>query len=352
MFLSAAIASTLCWIALDYFTARANKPLSTSGARYLHAHEKNVIRIFKNSSRSVVFITTLQSGEDFFDFHRPRQGSGSGFVWDKKGHIVTNFHVVRNASTIRVRLPDHSTWPAQLVGKAEGKDLAVLRIRAPKAKLFPIKIGRSNDLQVGQSVLAIGNPFGLERTLTVGVVSALNRQIKSRVGLPIRGVIQTDAAINPGNSGGPLLDSSGHLIGINTAILSTSRASAGIGFAVPVDTIFTVIPQLIQFGEIRRPRLGIVPYQDPQMMQSLGKTGVMVGQVQPRSPAALAGIQGMRTTPDGDIVLGDIIIAINKQRIHSIPDLLSVLEHFKIGDTIAILVDRGGTQRTVNIRLQ
>ncbi|MCK6509213.1 trypsin-like peptidase domain-containing protein [Myxococcota bacterium] len=351
MFVSAAVASTLCWFALEYFTASAKRPKEATSQ--LEPGERNVIRIFKAASRSVVFITTLQSQRDPFDIFGdgpPRQGTGSGFVWDRRGHIITNFHVIRDATTVRIRLPDRSTWIARVVGRAPNSDIAVLRINAPASKLFPISVGRSDHLQVGQNVLAIGNPFGLDRTLTTGVVSALNRQIRSLSGRPILGVIQTDAAINPGNSGGPLLDSAGRLIGINTAIKSPSRASAGIGFAVPVDTVNKIVPQLIRYGRLRHPRLGVVPYQDTEMMRSLGKIGVMIGQVKADGPAGRVGIQGMRTTQDGDIILGDIILAINQIRITNVESLMTTLENFKIGQIVTLRIDRGG--RILNFRVK
>ncbi|MEM1008449.1 MAG: trypsin-like peptidase domain-containing protein [Myxococcota bacterium] len=353
MFFSAVIASSVCWYALEHFTANANRPRSVRTRGRLGGGERNTINIFKSASRSVVFITTLEMKRDLFTFdvHQYPKGSGSGFVWDKRGHIVTNYHVIRSASTIRVRLPNRKTYVAKVVGKAVSKDLAVLRIHAPKRSLQPINIGRSNNLQVGQQVLAIGNPFGLDRTLTVGVVSALNRQINSLARRPIRGVIQTDAAINPGNSGGPLLDSSGRLIGVNTAIYSPSRANAGIGFAVPVDTVNQVVPQLIQHGRILRPRIGITPYQDPQMMLSLGKRGVMIHQVSLRSPAAKAGLRGMRVTPDGDVLLGDIIIGIDRYRIRNLFDLQSLLERYRVGQTVIVRVDRNGRILSFKVKL-
>ncbi|MBI4422408.1 MAG: trypsin-like peptidase domain-containing protein, partial [Elusimicrobia bacterium] len=225
----------------------------------LSASERATMELFQRSNASVAYITSMVVRRDVFSLNIleiPR-GAGSGFIWDDQGHVVTNFHVIEGASSAEVTLADHSKWSAKLVGVAPEKDLAVLRIEAPAARLRPIPIGSSRDLQVGQSVYAIGNPFGLDQTLTTGVISALGREIHSASGHPIQGVIQTDAAINPGNSGGPLLDSSGRLIGVNTAIASPSGAFAGVGFAVPVDTVNRFVPQLIAFGKITRPGLGV-----------------------------------------------------------------------------------------------
>ncbi|RME12519.1 MAG: 2-alkenal reductase, partial [Bacteroidetes bacterium] len=221
--------------------------------------ERATISLFENAAPSVAYITTSKLQRDFwtYDVYEIPAGSGSGFVWDKKGHIITNFHVIEDASKAQVTLADHSTWDAEYVGGAPEKDLAVLKIKAPAKLLNPIPVGSSDNLMVGQSVFAIGNPFGLDQTLTTGVISALGREIKAADGTPIRGVIQTDAAINPGNSGGPLLNSSGSLIGVNTAIYSPSGASAGIGFSIPVDEVRWVVPELIKNGKIIRPSLGI-----------------------------------------------------------------------------------------------
>lgn len=225
----------------------------------LTADERNTVEIFALTSPSVVHITTARQALNLFTLNvlEIPQGTGSGFVWDEAGHVVTNFHVIQGADAARVTLADQSTWRAKLVGVYPDRDLAVLRIDAPPERLHPIPIGESKGLKVGQKVLAIGNPFGLDQSLTTGVVSALNREIESITGRTIRGVIQTDAAINPGNSGGPLLDSAGRLIGVNTAIYSPSGASAGIGFAIPVDEVNRIVPRLIREGRIRRPVLGI-----------------------------------------------------------------------------------------------
>ena len=228
--------------------------------------EKTTIQIYEQASKSVVFITRLRLQRDYLSLNVQQvpEGTGSGFVWDKAGHIVTNYPVIQGADSAQVTLADHSSWKARTVGAYPDKDLAVLRIDAPADKLFPIAVGTSQDLKVGQKVFAIGNPFGLDQTLTTGVISALNREIESVTHRPIQGMIQTDAAINPGNSGGPLLDSAGRLIGVNTAISSPSGASAGIGFAIPVDEVNRVVPQLIAHGKVTRPGLGVQVASDQQ----------------------------------------------------------------------------------------
>ncbi len=225
----------------------------------LGVDEQSTIQLFNAASPSIIHITTHSLERGLFSMNATEipQGGGSGFVWDDRGHIVTNFHVIEDAETVHVALADQSTWKAKLVGIAPAEDLAVLKIDAVGSKLTPLPIGKSNDLQVGQKAFAIGNPFGLDQTLTMGLVSAVGREIKSQTLRPIKNVIQTDAAINPGNSGGPLLDSSGRLIGVNTAILSPSGSHAGIGFAIPVDTVNWVVPELIAHGRIVRPRLAI-----------------------------------------------------------------------------------------------
>ncbi|KAG8086461.1 hypothetical protein GUJ93_ZPchr0010g9975 [Zizania palustris] len=258
--------------------------------RKLQADELATVRLFQENTPSVVYITNLAVRQDAFtlDVLEVPQGSGSGFVWDKSGHIVTNFHVIRGASDIRVTLADQSVYEAQVVGFDQDKDVAVLRIKGPKEKLRPIPVGVSADLLVGQKVYAIGNPFGLDHTLTTGVISGLRREISSAAtGRPIQDVIQTDAAINPGNSGGPLLDSSGNLIGVNTAIYSPSGASSGVGFSIPVDTVGGIVDQLIKFGKVTRPILGI-KFAPDQSVEQLGLSGVLVLDAPPSGPAGKA----------------------------------------------------------------
>lgn len=351
--LSAVVASGLTWYALQYAGIPAVDARRVTTRTDLTSSEQRSIRIFQQNSPSVVFITNLQNQTDFFSmnvYQRPRN-TGTGFIWNQAGHVVTNFHVIRGANAIRVRLHDHSTWPAQVVGVEESKDIAVLRIAAPRAKLRPIVPGRSANLQVGQEVFAIGNPFGLDRTLTTGVVSALNREIRSLTGRPIQGAIQTDAAINPGNSGGPLLDSSGRLIGVNTAIYSPSQANAGIGFAVPVDTVKQVVPSLIKHGRVIRPRIGIRVIEDRNLVARLGKTGVMIRAVVPGSPAVCAGLRGLAETPDGDLILGDVIVSVDGVAIKDFNDLMTQLEKKQVGSVVSLSIDRYGQKFRRNLRL-
>ncbi len=254
----------------------------------LLAEEQNQIEVFRKTSPSVVHITTLETQRDFFSLNVQQvpRGTGTGFVWDERGHVVTNFHVIQGASAARVTLADQSMHRASLVGAFPDRDLAVLKIDVPAAKAPPLPLGTSRDLVVGQKVYAIGNPFGLDQTLTTGIVSALNREIDSVNQRTIRGVIQTDAAINPGNSGGPLLDSAGRLIGVNTAIYSPSGASAGIGFAIPVDEVNRIVPRLIRDGRFVRPAIGVTA-GPAGMHQALRlPRGVALVQVAPGSPAA------------------------------------------------------------------
>lgn len=317
--------------------------------------EKTNIAIYKEAAPCVVHITSLTAtSTDRFNLnvrHVPK-GTGSGFIWDQDGHIVTNYHVVEGADAARVTLADHTTYEARRIWSDPDQDIAVVTIDAPKSKLHPILIGSSHDLQVGQTTYAIGNPFGLDQTMTVGIVSALGREIEAANNRTIRDVIQTSAAINPGNSGGPLLDSAGRLIGMNTAIISPSGASAGIGFAIPVDEINRVVPQLIQHGRIVRPRLGVQVATD-QLAQQLGiKQGALVLKVIPDGPAAQAGLQGTRRDEDGRIRLGDVIVSLGGHPVQNVDALYSALDQCKVGQTIAITIDRGGQRQDVQVTLQ
>jgi len=316
----------------------------------LSGGEKSTIALFRQASPSVVNITAVGVQRDLFtlNLYQIPQGTGSGIVWDSRGNVITNFHVIQNADAAQVTLADQSNWKARVVGVAPDKDLAVLRIDAPANRLQPIPIGTSKDLQVGQSVFAIGNPFGLDQTLTTGVISALNREIESVTRRPIQGVIQSDAAINPGNSGGPLLDSAGRLIGVNTAIYSPSGASAGIGFAIPVDTVNRIVPELIRSGKVIRPGLGI-QIADEQIAQRLGVSGVLVVDVARGSAASKAGIQPTRRDADGRLRLGDIIVAIDGKKVTAPNDLFLLLEKYKIGDTVGVSLLREG--KTVQARV-
>ena len=316
----------------------------------LRAEEKLNIALFKQASPAVVNITVLGVEQDMFTLNQYQipQGTGSGFVWDTRGNIITNFHVIQNADGAQVTLADQSSWKARVVGVAPDKDLAVLKIDAPANKLQPIPIGTSRDLQVGQNVFAIGNPFGLDQTLTTGIISALNREIESVTRRPIQGVIQSDAAINPGNSGGALLDSAGRLIGVNTAIYSPSGVSAGIGFAIPVDTVNRIVPELIRSGKVTRPGFGI-QIADEQIAQRLRVTGVLVIDVARGSAAARAGMQPTRRDAQGRIILGDIITAIDGKKIESPNDMFLALEKYKVGDAVNVTSLRDG--RTVQTKV-
>ncbi len=327
-------------------------PVAVRTNDQLGADEKSTIKIFHDYSPSVVHVTSLATRKNqiTLDVSEIPQGTGSGFVWDPSGYIVTNFHVIQMGDRATVTLQDGTTYPATIVGSTPDKDLAVLHIDAPAKKLKKIELADSATLEVGQKVLAIGNPFGLDQTLTTGVISGLGREIKSVSGRPIYDVIQTDASINPGNSGGPLLDSSGHLIGINTAIYSPSGANAGIGFAVPSDTINAIIPQLMKYGKLQRPGLGINILSD-QIAAQKKLDGVVIIGVAPGGAAEQAGVQGAQQTQDG-LALGDVIVAIDTSEIHHSSDLFKVLDAHKVGDTVDLTVDNQGHKRTVKVTLQ
>jgi S1-C subfamily serine protease len=343
----------LALVALCCFSVAQAQPRPVAPRGALAADENANIAIFRNVSPSVVNINTLANQRNLFslDVFQVPKGSGSGFVWDERGLIVTNFHVIQGASVARVTLSDQSEWNAALVGAFPDRDLAVLRIDAPRDKLKPIAIGSSSDLLVGQRVYAIGNPFGLDHTLTVGIISALNREIQSLNQRTIRGVIQTDAAINPGNSGGPLLDSAGRLIGVNTAIFSPSGASAGLGFAIPVDEVNRIVPRLIRDGKITRPGFGIRAAA-PQVHAALRlPRGIAVVGVAPRSPAEAAGIQPYRRGPKGELIAGDVIVAMEGRPVATVDDFLDVIERSNAGDVIGVTVLRGGTPVELQVRL-
>jgi len=328
-------------------------PRSVTPRSGLNPEERATITLFRQASPSVVYITTLARQRDFFSLNMAElsQGSGSGFIWDQEGHIITNFHVIQGASGAKVTLADHSGWDAQLVGVAPDHDLAVLYINAPKNQLKPLAIGTSADLEVGQSVLAIGNPFGLDQTLTMGIISALGREINATTGRTIAGVIQTDAAINPGNSGGPLLDSAGRLIGVNTAIYSPSGSSTGIGFAVPVDTVNRIVPQLIRQGEITRPGLG-VRIGDDRVSRRLNLPGILIIEVEKGGAADTAGLRGTRVDAKGGMALGDILVGIDSDRIETSNDLFNTLEKRAVGETVKVTVMRGESRLNMSVKLQ
>jgi S1-C subfamily serine protease len=319
----------------------------------LSADEKKTIDVFNQASQSVVFIenTAIHRDPWSFNLFEVPQGNGSGFIWNTSGHIITNFHVIYGANEIRVILADQTQFPAKVVGVDPDHDIAVLQIRAPSEKMVPLRLGASKGLQVGQKVLAIGNPFGLDHTLTTGIVSALGRTIKSMTGRTIREVIQTDAAINPGNSGGPLLDSFGRLIGINTQIISPSGVFSGIGFAVPVDIVNRIVPQLIQYGKVIRPSLGI-RFLPEQIARSWGIKGLVIGRLTPGGPADQAGLRGTHVRPGGNIHVGDILLTIDGKPVQTTNDLLDVLDRHQAGDEVKVEYARGGQRRQTTISLQ
>lgn len=307
--------------------------------------ELHTIRLFENASPSVCYITTKTQRRSFWNRNVTEvpSGSGSGFVWDKNGHIITNYHVIKGATRAIVTLGTGGSFDARLIGVAKEKDLAVLKIDAPLSELNPIPVGTSQGIHVGQAVYAIGNPFGLDQTLTTGIVSALDREINSQAGVPIRGVIQSDAAINPGNSGGPLLDSKGQLIGVNTAIYSPSGASAGIGFSIPVDVVRYVVPDLIRYGEIRRATLGAELYQ---LRNGLAFYDVVNG-----GPAGSAGVRGISRDPRGNLLLGDVLIGINGESVTTSTDYFLEMEQYQPGQVVRLNVLRDEREVEVAVRL-
>eukprot|EP00897_Mesotaenium_endlicherianum_P002228 jgi/Mesen1/2032/ME000148S01124 len=322
--------------------------------RQLSGDELATVELFQENTPSVVYITNLAVRRDAFtlDVMAVPQGSGSGFIWDKRGHVVTNYHVIRGASDLRVTLQDQSVFEASVVGFDEDKDVAVLHIDAPAELLRPMPIGSSADLLVGQKVFAIGNPFGLDHTLTTGVISGLRREISSAAtGRPIQDVIQTDAAINPGNSGGPLLDSAGNLIGINTAIYSPSGASSGVGFSIPVDTVSGIVEQIVKYGKVTRPVLGI-SFAPEQSVEQLGVSGVLVLDAPPTGPAGKAGLKPTTRDNYGRLVLGDIITMINGQKVKNGSDLYKILDKCNVGDVVRVTVLRGESTTDVNVTLE
>ena len=353
--IGAGLVITLFLLGKPFITAPLQRaqPRQITPRGDLAPQELATIRLFEQAAPSVVYITTLAVERDLFTmnaFEVP-QGAGSGFIWDEQGYIVTNFHVLKDAQVARITLSDQSTYNAELVGVEPDKDIAVLKISAPDIKLSAILLGSSKNLRVGQGVFAIGNPFGFDHTLTTGVISGLGREIKSAVtDRPIQGVIQTDAAINPGNSGGPLLDSAGHLIGMNTAIVSASGSYAGLGFAVPVDTVNRIVPQLIKFGSVKKLVLG-VQLLESRYLRPEGIPGAIVANVLPGSPADKAGIIPLQRDATGAIQLGDIITSIDDTPVEDGDDLFRVLDDTQPGDKIKLMLINNGEERAVTIKL-
>lgn len=334
----------------------AETPRTVTPRGDLAPDEKATIGLFERSRDSVVFISTKQAVVDFWSrnvMSVPR-GTGSGFIWDDAGHVVTNFHVIRGASEASVKLVDGRTFRASLAGASPEHDIAVLKIGIGFKGPRPIPIGSSGDLKVGQRVYALGNPFGLDWSLTSGIVSALNRSLVEDNGNPLDHLIQTDAAINPGNSGGPLLDSAGRLIGMNTAIYSPSGAAAGVGFAVPVDAVNRVVTELIRYGHYVRPAIGVHIDENlnERLEEATGIEGVFVLRVTPGSSAHEAGLRPARVSQDGEITGGDVIVSVNGKRIDSVARLLVTLDDYRVGDTVRLGVKRGGKVIEIPIRLQ
>jgi S1-C subfamily serine protease len=318
------------------------------------------IRVYRAASPAVVNITTTAMAYDFFLNPVPKEGTGSGAIIDRSGHILTNFHVIEGARRLEVTLADGSKWPARPVGADPSNDLAVIKTDAPAEKLTVIPLGDSSKLIVGQKVLVIGNPFGLDRTLTVGIVSSLGRSIRAENGRLIRGIIQTDAAINPGNSGGPLLNSNGEIVGVSTAIFSPSGGSVGVGFAVAINTAKRIIPDLINRGYVARPYLGIAGHEVfPALAQALRlpvKEGIMVVEVTPGSPAQRAGIRGAeRAVQVGNMIVrvgGDIITEVDQAKVRTFEELSDFIDTKRPGDTVTLTFHRQGKLNIVEVRLR
>lgn len=341
------LAATAVSLLFSYSSSLAQEPYPA-----MTEEERLSIAIYEDHQDSVVYVTNRALRRDPFSrrVYERTAGSGTGFVWDESGHIITNYHVIDGAAEVLITLPNGDVTEAELIGIAPERDLAVLRIDVGEEALTPIPLGDSDRLLVGHRVFAIGNPFGLDTTLTTGVISALDRTITSPSERLIQGVIQTDAAINPGNSGGPLLNSSGVLIGINTAIFSPSGANAGIGFAIPVNTLKRTVPELIEFGRIQRPILGI-ELAPRRFAQRWGINGLPIARVGEGTSAYQAGIRGLTRDRFGRLKLGDIIVSINGQLIRSTDDLLSLLEDSEYGETLLIDLIRNEDAVTVEVTL-
>ncbi len=318
--------------------------------------EQNNIEIYRTLSPGVVNIHSTSYARDFFGFVEPQEGSGSGSILDQEGNILTNYHVIEGAQKLAVSFGGQKNYAARVIGGDPDTDLAVIKlIEKPREPLTVIPLGDSDKLVVGQKVLAIGNPFGLDRTLTTGVISGLQRPIRARNNRPIEGAIQTDASINPGNSGGPLLDSHGRIIGINSQILSPSGASAGVGFAVPVNIAKRIVPQLVRNGVVTRPKLGIST-RDVEALKNQVELpvsdGVLIWQIAQGGAAANAGLRGLTETEDGDVELGDIIVGIDGEKVRNADDLYRVLDKHQVGQTVSVEIVRGGQHQNVPVRLQ
>jgi S1-C subfamily serine protease len=327
-------------------------PRAIAVAQEPTSEEKSRISIYKKAKDSVVHIASAQRVRDRFslDIYEVPKGSGTGFFWDEKGRIVTNYHVVEGASNVLVTLSDHTSAIAKKINYNKARDLAVLWIDVPAAKCKPLPLGESSKLHIGQDALAIGNPFGLDQSLSAGIISALGRSMKGEDGSIMRDLIQVDAAINPGNSGGPLLDSSGRLIGVNAAIISPSGAFAGIGFAIPVDVVNSEVPRLIRGVKEPTPSLGIDAAPD-QLAKQLGITGVLILNVLADGPAAKAELQSTRRTEDG-VLLGDIVVGIDDHPVHSIKELNAVLaQNYHVGQEVIVHIRREGEEKEKEVKV-
>lgn len=351
--------STFAFFGSDSDEAKENekiqniKPVSKKG---LLEDERNTISLFQQNVKSVVNVSNIRIARSGWWFHSEEMevpaGAGSGFVWDEEGHIVTNYHVIANGDSFVVSFhQDKETYDAEVVGVYPQKDIAVLKLKKKPKKLYPVRPGVSKDLIVGQKAVAIGNPFGLDHTITSGIISATGRKIRGVANVTINGMIQSDCSINPGNSGGPLYDSMGQVIGMNTMIYSASGSSAGVGFAVPIDTIKSFVPQIIKYGKVKRPGLGIGLLEENLKYHFGIEKGIVVKYVDPKSPAAKAGLEGMSRSYRGRYQLGDIILEIDGKEVNDYDQIFNVLDGYKVGDEVEVTYLRGDKKRKTKLKL-
>lgn len=338
---------------MKFLTSLILMMISATAMAQLLEYEKNNIKIYNQVVPSVVNVSNIKRFRswEYGSAEVPR-GNGSGFVWDEAGHIITNYHVVEGGDKYMISFyNDKKQYEASYVGGEPNKDIAVLKLKEKPKFLRALVIGTSTNLQVGQGAIAIGNPFGLDHTMTSGIISALGRQIESVGGAKIKNVIQTDAAINPGNSGGPLVNTSGNLIGMNTMIISRSGSSAGLGFAVPSDTIKRIADEIVKYGEVKRAGIGISIVPDAIKERFEINKGIMIGSVQQGGPADKAGLEGIQRDSWGRYYLGDILLKINKEEVNSYDDIYHILDKYKIGDTVQVTYLRDGKQKTAKLKL-
>ena len=345
LFLAAAVAFSA--LVSPFVVAEKAQPRAVAPRGPLTADEQSVIRLFEAAAPSVAYITTERVEVVGLFQAAVAQGAGSGFVWDSQGHIVTNNHVVENARTVKVQLDAGRTYTAKVVGRAPDYDLAVVKLSEIPQGLKALPLGTSNDLKIGQRVYAIGNPFGLTRTLTSGIVSALDRHLPTTEYRELGGAIQTDAAINPGTSGGPLLDSAGRLVGVTTAIRSPSGGSTGVGLAIPSDLVNRIVPQLIASGRAPQPGIGIVP-ADPDLVARAGIQGVVIARVNRNSPAAQAGLRAVDREGKS---LGDVIVAVNGRPVEALPTFAAELDRVGVDNVAELTVIRDGKERRVKVKV-